>query len=61
VLAYQAAVRARISATITRPELAHAGPGLRLGLIDHALAPLRDALAVGQARVRIAEAAPGSS
>jgi AcrR family transcriptional regulator len=42
VLAYQGAVRAMIAATITRPELAQARPGLRLGLIHHALAPLRD-------------------
>ena len=46
VLAYQGAVRAMIAATITRPELAHTRPGLRFGLIDHALAPLRDTLAV---------------
>jgi AcrR family transcriptional regulator len=46
VLAYQGAVRAMIAATITRPELAHVRPGLRFGLIDHALAPLRDTLAV---------------
>ena len=46
VLAYQGAVRAMIAATITRPELAHARPALRFGLIDHALAPLRDTLAV---------------
>jgi len=46
VLAYQGAVRAMIAATISRPELAHARPGLRFGLIDHALAPLRDTLAV---------------
>src|SRR5262249_2934727 len=46
VLAYQGAVRAMIAATITRPELAHARPGLRFGLIDHALAPLRGTLAV---------------
>ena len=46
VLAYQGAVRAMIAATITRPELARARPGLRFGLIDHALAPLRDTLAV---------------
>lgn len=46
VLAYQGAVRAMIAATITRPELAYARPGLRFGLIDHALAPLRDTLAV---------------
>jgi AcrR family transcriptional regulator len=46
VLAYSGAVRATIAATITRPELARARPGLRFGLIDHALAPLRDTLAV---------------
>src|SRR5215475_6416374 len=44
VLAYQGAVRAMIAATITRPDRAR--PGLRFGLIDHALAPLRDTLAV---------------
>jgi AcrR family transcriptional regulator len=46
VLAYQGAVRAMIAATITRPELARNRPGLRFGLIDHALAPLRGTLAV---------------
>jgi len=46
VLEYQGAVRAMIAATITRPELARTRPGLRFGLIDHALAPLRDTLAV---------------
>jgi AcrR family transcriptional regulator len=46
VLAYQGAVRAMMAATINRPEVAHARPGLRFGLIDHALAPLRDTLAV---------------
>jgi AcrR family transcriptional regulator len=46
VLAYQGAVRAMIAATIARPELTGARPGLRFGLIDHALAPLRDTLAV---------------
>jgi len=46
VLSYQGAVRAMLSATITRPELAHNRPGLRFGLIDHALAPLRGTLAV---------------
>jgi AcrR family transcriptional regulator len=40
VLAAQAAVRAMISASITRPELAAARPGYRFGLIDEALAPL---------------------
>jgi AcrR family transcriptional regulator len=56
VLAYQGAVRAMIAATITRPELAAARPGLRFGLIDEALAPLRDTLAAtdpaGMARLR---------
>jgi AcrR family transcriptional regulator len=46
VLAYQGAVRAMIAATITRPELARTRPGLRFGLIDHALAPLRETLAI---------------
>ena len=46
VLAQQGAVRAMIAATVTRPGLARARPGLRFGLIDHALAPLRDTLAV---------------
>jgi AcrR family transcriptional regulator len=45
VLAYQGAVRAMISATITRPELAIARPGIRFGLIDHALAPFEATLA----------------
>jgi AcrR family transcriptional regulator len=40
----QAAVRAMISATIVRPELAAARPGIRFGLIEHALAPFLDAL-----------------
>ncbi len=44
VLASQGAVRAVISATITRPELAAARPGIRFGLIDQALAPLNDTL-----------------
>jgi len=43
VLAYQAAVRAMISATITRPAAAAARPGIRFGLIDLALAPLTQA------------------
>ncbi|HEY3955771.1 MAG TPA: TetR/AcrR family transcriptional regulator [Streptosporangiaceae bacterium] len=46
VLSCQGAVRAMIAATITRPEAARARPGLRFGLIDHALAPLRGTLAV---------------
>lgn len=40
VLAYEGGVRAMISATITRSEMAAARPGLRFGLIDLALAPL---------------------
>jgi AcrR family transcriptional regulator len=39
VLNYQGAVRAMISATITRPELAANRPGIRFGLIDQALDP----------------------
>jgi AcrR family transcriptional regulator len=46
VLAYQGATRAMIAATITRPAAATARPGLRFGLIDHALAPLDQTLAV---------------
>jgi AcrR family transcriptional regulator len=42
----QAAVRAMISATINRPQLAAAArPGLRFGLLEYALAPFLDALA----------------
>ncbi|SEG74681.1 transcriptional regulator, TetR family [Actinacidiphila yanglinensis] len=44
-LARQGAVRAMIAATITRPETAAARPGIRFGLIDHALAPVREAFA----------------
>src|ERR1700722_13552487 len=44
VLAYQGAVRAMISATLTRRELAEAGPGLRSGLIDQALDPVTGGL-----------------
>jgi AcrR family transcriptional regulator len=40
VLAAQGAVRAMISASITRPELAAGRPGYRFALIDYALAPL---------------------
>jgi AcrR family transcriptional regulator len=39
VLAYQGAVRAMISGTITRPEPVTVRPGIRFGLIDDALAP----------------------
>jgi AcrR family transcriptional regulator len=42
----QIAVRAMISATVARPQLAAAArPGLRFGFIDYALAPFIDALA----------------
>jgi AcrR family transcriptional regulator len=44
VLALQGAVRAMISATITRSEVAATRPGIRFGLIDQALAPLDDTL-----------------
>jgi AcrR family transcriptional regulator len=44
VLSSQTAVRAMIAATITRPEMAPARPGIRFGLIDEALAPLNDTL-----------------
>jgi AcrR family transcriptional regulator len=47
VLAYQGAVRAMISATISRPGLARTRPGIRFGLIDEALAPLNETLAAG--------------
>jgi AcrR family transcriptional regulator len=42
VLAYQGAVRATISHTITAPSRARDRPGLRFGLLDHALAPFKD-------------------
>jgi AcrR family transcriptional regulator len=45
VLAYQGATRAMIAATIARPAAAGVRPGLRFGLIDHALAPLEGKLA----------------
>ena len=44
VLSWQGVVRALIAATITRPGQPHARPGLRVGLIDSALAPLEDTL-----------------
>ncbi|HEX3787200.1 MAG TPA: TetR/AcrR family transcriptional regulator [Pseudonocardiaceae bacterium] len=40
VLTRRGVVRAMIAATITRPADAAARPGLRFGLIEHALAPL---------------------
>jgi AcrR family transcriptional regulator len=42
VLAYQGAVRAMISATVTNSELAPKRPAIRFGLIDQALAPLNE-------------------
>jgi AcrR family transcriptional regulator len=44
VLAAEGAVRAMISASITRPELAATRPGYRFGLIDLALEPLAGTL-----------------
>jgi AcrR family transcriptional regulator len=49
VLSRQGVVRTLIAATITRPGQPHARPGIRFGLIDHALAPLNDG-ALGVAR-----------
>ncbi|MFC1415625.1 TetR/AcrR family transcriptional regulator [Streptacidiphilus cavernicola] len=46
VLARQGVVRAMIAATVVRPGEATARPGLRFGLIDHALSPLDRTLAV---------------
>lgn len=42
VHAFQGSVRAMISGTITRPGTVRARPGHRFGLIEEALAPLRD-------------------
>lgn len=42
VLARAGAVRAMIAATIVRPDTATSRPGLRFGLIDHALRPWAD-------------------
>ncbi|WP_369222601.1 hypothetical protein AB5J52_15050 [Streptomyces sp. R39] len=49
VLARQGVVRAMIAATVVRPAEAAARPGLRFGLIDHALAPLAESSAIGPA------------
>jgi AcrR family transcriptional regulator len=43
VLGYERAARARIAASIVRPETALRRPGFRFALIDHALAPLSEA------------------
>ncbi|WP_405583001.1 TetR/AcrR family transcriptional regulator [Streptomyces sp. NBC_01190] len=45
VLARQGVVRAMIAATVTRPGDAVARPGLRFGLIEHALSPVAETLA----------------
>lgn len=42
VHAFRGSVRAMISGTITRPKTVRARPGHRFGLIEEALAPLRD-------------------
>ncbi|RCH59653.1 TetR/AcrR family transcriptional regulator [Streptomyces sp. SDr-06] len=44
ILARQGAVRAMIAATVTRPESVRSRPGVRFGLIDHALQPLESTL-----------------
>jgi AcrR family transcriptional regulator len=51
VLSYQGAVRAMISATITRPELAAHRPGIRFGLIDQALDPIAGTLRLPPGRL----------
>ena len=52
VLSYQGAVRAMISATITRPELAASyRPGIRFGLIDQALDPVTGILGLPAQRL----------
>jgi AcrR family transcriptional regulator len=48
VLAYQGAVRAMISASITKPPVTALRPGRRFGLINEALRPLNDTMAVRQ-------------
>jgi hypothetical protein len=51
VLSYQGAVRAMISATITRPELAAHRPGIRFGLINQALDPIAGPLGLPAKRL----------
>jgi AcrR family transcriptional regulator len=46
VLAHQAAVRAMIAASVTKPAAAGMRPGRRIGLIDEALRPLNATMAV---------------
>jgi AcrR family transcriptional regulator len=50
VLAYQGAVRAMISASVTKPSAAPGRPGRRFGLIDEALRPLNATMAARQPR-----------
>jgi len=45
VLGHQAAVRALIAASVTRPAMAGVRPGRRIGLIDEALRPLNATMA----------------
>jgi AcrR family transcriptional regulator len=47
VMAYQSAVRAMVAAAVSRPVAVHR-PGRRFGLIDEALRPLEDSMAVQQ-------------
>jgi AcrR family transcriptional regulator len=47
VLAYERAVRAMIASAVTRPDIARL-PGRRFGLINEALRPLEDTMAVQQ-------------
>ncbi|GGM96835.1 TetR/AcrR family transcriptional regulator [Streptomyces fuscichromogenes] len=49
VQARQGVVRAMIAATVVRPAEAAARPGLRFGMIDHALAPAVESGSVGPA------------
>jgi AcrR family transcriptional regulator len=46
VLAHQAAVRALIAASVTRPDAPGVRPGRRIGLIDEALRPLNETMAL---------------
>jgi AcrR family transcriptional regulator len=56
VHAYQGAVRAMISYTITAPATARTRPGIRFGLIDYALAPFEDRAGSGFGPALAAEA-----
>ena len=53
VLARQGAVRAMIAATISKPGGSVTRPGLRFGLIDHALAPLTGMDAAALTRLKL--------